>query len=674
MQSAEDAHVSLEKSYVERCKFAKTEPRKEVVNALKVAEDTGVLDLSSINLNLWSWQTLGKLLASSCRIRKLNLSNCLIPPRGIAAIFAVLSQGTYIEDLDLRGNNIQTSSVSYLSKMIRYNISLKRISLEWNCIGLLLDTFTLFCDGLAVNQMLEVLDLRNNQLNVDCAPALANALAKNSSLKCIDLRWNNLGWRGGQLLYSALQTNQSLIKIKLQGNCIPLELTTAIDQCALHNTTRATLLEECAQRTELLSQQLRKAEEERVREIQNLAQRSEEKVQLITQASQSRIEQMENQVAEKDKYIKELEKQVKTINEESQKRFDLVRQLQLQLKERDSVYQELLQESRKDCDDFNKKLSTKDEEILDLQNDLKAKLTAEQKRRQALEAVNISQSEEITRLEGELIQVKDRLARSRKQFEEHLELQKASDKELLDLETRENEKRLIHLQSELTAQKNSLQMRISELERSLEEKEHLRADLNSVLSRERARREEEISLAVQETKMREASRVAQLEDRLTTLREERLQFEKQLMQTQNQIQQLQQQNSSLIAEMADSQKKFSTLHEELSSERLNCQRLRQELADENSKLQSKSQAADKLQSEVDRLHQQVSDLLRGHLDIKHERQVERERLETLMEQRDREIENIRAQEVERANNLYAAFSKYLSSVSTSPSKTHISHS
>ncbi len=44
----------------------------------------------------------------------------------------------------------------------------------------------------------------------------------------IDLRWNNLGWKGGQLIYSALQTNQSLIKIKIQGNCIPLELTTAI--------------------------------------------------------------------------------------------------------------------------------------------------------------------------------------------------------------------------------------------------------------------------------------------------------------------------------------------------------------------------------------------------------------------------------------------------------------
>ncbi len=41
------------------------------------------------------------------------------------------------------------------------------------------------------------------------------------------------------------------------------------------------MLEECAQRTEILSQQLRKAEEERVREDTKSCTKSEEKVQLI---------------------------------------------------------------------------------------------------------------------------------------------------------------------------------------------------------------------------------------------------------------------------------------------------------------------------------------------------------------------------------------------------------
>ena len=66
--------------------------------------------------------------------------------------------------------------------MIFLNSSL---CLEWNAVGLLDNSFAVFCDGVGCNQSLQALDLRNNQINHDEAAELAANLKRNISLKAL---------------------------------------------------------------------------------------------------------------------------------------------------------------------------------------------------------------------------------------------------------------------------------------------------------------------------------------------------------------------------------------------------------------------------------------------------------------------------------------------------------
>ena len=65
----------------------------------------------------------------------------------------------------LKGNNISGNTVVLLGRLLRLNVSIARLSLEWNCVGLEKDCSAGLCAGLARNKGLQVMDLRNNQLN-----------------------------------------------------------------------------------------------------------------------------------------------------------------------------------------------------------------------------------------------------------------------------------------------------------------------------------------------------------------------------------------------------------------------------------------------------------------------------------------------------------------------------
>ena len=61
------------------------------------------------------------------------------------------------------------------------------LCLEWNALGMLDNSFALFCEGLGSNNTLQALDLRNNQVNHDGAVELAAALKRNSTIKALGM-------------------------------------------------------------------------------------------------------------------------------------------------------------------------------------------------------------------------------------------------------------------------------------------------------------------------------------------------------------------------------------------------------------------------------------------------------------------------------------------------------
>ncbi len=60
------------------------------------------------------------------------------------------------------------------------------MSLEWNSIGIMdRNSFTQFCESLAMNKTLKDLDLRNNQITHTSALELCTAIEVNTSLRTL---------------------------------------------------------------------------------------------------------------------------------------------------------------------------------------------------------------------------------------------------------------------------------------------------------------------------------------------------------------------------------------------------------------------------------------------------------------------------------------------------------
>ena len=84
--------------------------------------------------------------------------------------------------LDLRGNSIRSDGATALSQMLKVNSTLKRLLLEWNCIGIWENGIQNITESLSINQSLEELDLRNNKIGPQSIALLANGLKHNTSL------------------------------------------------------------------------------------------------------------------------------------------------------------------------------------------------------------------------------------------------------------------------------------------------------------------------------------------------------------------------------------------------------------------------------------------------------------------------------------------------------------
>jgi Ran GTPase-activating protein (RanGAP) involved in mRNA processing and transport len=265
--------VDLKKEYTRFCKLYSSEPLEIVATPLERASfgrDPTIVDLKGRGLRGVDCIALGKILASDAPISHLNLSDCLLLPQGFEALLEGLAKNTRLHTLELRGNNIQGTMTCVLAKLLKVNSSLKRLLLEWNCLGTTKESFSLFCAALAVNTGLEVLDLRNNQLNAEAAIELATALHKNKSIRHLDLRWNSIGVAGAKAIWDALRTNFTLQNIQLCGNFIPDEIVCYIEQCLQHQQEREKMMEEYASRTSILTRQLQKTEKEYKHELETM--------------------------------------------------------------------------------------------------------------------------------------------------------------------------------------------------------------------------------------------------------------------------------------------------------------------------------------------------------------------------------------------------------------------
>ncbi|XP_039295363.1 leucine-rich repeat-containing protein 45-like [Nilaparvata lugens] len=319
-----------------------------IKKALVKATISGELVLSGISLSAVSSAAIGSVISRLKNILKLDISDCLLPATSLSLLLQKLTNSQLV-GLNLKGNNIFGEGLDALSRFLMKNRSLKILKLEWNNLGASVDGFSQLCHALTSNSILEILDLRNNELNSECGFELFDAITRNSSLKELDLRWNNLGSEGGQSLLSALRSNKYLIDVKVQGNSIPAEIVAAIESSVDHNRVARRIQHEYTQRSQALSEQIAHIEQQRTHDMKTLSQQNAtqiksaldqltEKNRLVCelemelQDSQMIVSQLEAQlnalsselfvkrekVEMQEEMIKKLEKEVKSCKEEAE--------------------------------------------------------------------------------------------------------------------------------------------------------------------------------------------------------------------------------------------------------------------------------------------------------------------------------------------------------------------
>lgn len=197
------------------------------------------------------------MLISSSTIKSIDLTDCMLS-RGLSSIFNALSEGSCVECLNLKGNNVSGALVAELGQMFTHNNTLKRLHIEWNSIGSNPECFAKFCEGLCRNYNITELDLRYNQISLNCAQSLSKVIKFNRSIKSMDLSWNTLGLLGGETILAAMRGNKHITKFNLRGNCIPSDFVDELDEIVCENQQRQMTMprgnvEECLETVKNLS-------------------------------------------------------------------------------------------------------------------------------------------------------------------------------------------------------------------------------------------------------------------------------------------------------------------------------------------------------------------------------------------------------------------------------------
>lgn len=222
----------LRRAYSRLCQQSGAEPQEAVLQRL-LQPPRGRLDLATQSLTVDSCRALGKLLRAEALLTELVLSDCMLSEEGAALLLRGLCANTAVRLLDLKGNNLRAGGAEALGRLLRQNKSIQSLTLEWNSLGAWEDAFAAFCGGLAANEALLQLDLRNNQVSHQGAEQLALALKGNATLQQLDLRWNNIGLLGGRALVSCFPSNRSLRRLDLAGNNVPGDILRAVGRACV---------------------------------------------------------------------------------------------------------------------------------------------------------------------------------------------------------------------------------------------------------------------------------------------------------------------------------------------------------------------------------------------------------------------------------------------------------
>ncbi|XP_043280152.1 leucine-rich repeat-containing protein 45-like [Venturia canescens] len=670
--------------FVQLCENCNIPAPPEVLEKIKIGSTTGELKLSSMSIVVPICGILARVLASSSTIRKVDLGDCMLLSKGLSSILGALCEGSTVTSLNLKGNNVNGPMVGLLGKIFLHNNTLKQLSLEWNSLGSNLEEFGKFCEGLGMNHNIEELDLRYNQISPHCSEALSKALRMNKSLKSVDLAWNTLGLRGGQFLLEAMRENHGLTKLNLRGNCIPDEIIVAIDELLHKNqvtslVSQATMNESFSKLSRLHEgkESSRKTllDDSAGVDLLKLPSATPEvphETQGVPETFMPATKILENEIKDEScdkKMMIEADKTIVKLNQ--------------MLQDRSAAIELLTQEINTRAKDTEAAKSL----VEQLENEIK--LLKEER-----ESFNVEKSREITELREIREKSDDHWQKEYKKLEENLRDSLAREKELeARVQRYEREVRKIttemtslrektisqtrsyedliaksrielhRVKREMRERENRHKIELSVLKTSLKENTEGLEDCQAQLQKSRLElRENSDKLSTYRTKItdleKQNSRLLRIEESYEKLKDEKKIMDEKSHDFQRTIDTLQRQVAKLQGELIEPNRRYELIKDELEQEREKNGRLKLELAEERSRHQEQNSQILILNAQITALNNQINEIQNNHISAIRELDKERKMLKDAISNKERDFNDLKTEEVQRASQLYAAFSKY----------------
>ncbi|XP_004639523.2 leucine-rich repeat-containing protein 45 [Octodon degus] len=648
----------LRRSYSRLCKESGAEPQEVVLRQLHQPPQSR-LDLSGHSLTVDTCKALGKLLQNQTVWTELVLSDCMLSEEGATMLLQGLCVNTVMRLLDLKGNNLRAEGAEALGKFLRQNQSIQSLTLEWNNLGTWEEAFTTFCRGLAVNSTLRHLDLRNNQISHKGAEELALALQGNTTLQQLDLRWNNIGLLGGRSLVNCLPSNRTLWRLDLAGNSVPGDVLRAVEQAMDHNQEQHTAFQENQARTHILSREVQHLQKEKSKQFVDLMETIDKQREEMAKSSRAvavRVGQLQEALNERHSIIKSLKAKLQMAEAALALSDQKVQDLGEMLATAQQEYRLGQQEAAERESKLLRDLSAANEKNLLLRNQV-----------DELERKVKSQQEQLFLTRQELTHTSAEMKMRTVQAEERLDMEKRRARQSLEDSEKLHLKEVECITRHLEESQKAMQERVHRLEAlrlSLEEElSHVKA---AALS-ERGQAEEELMKARNQARLEEQQHLAHMEEKLRLLAQARDEAQGVCTQQKQMVADAQARAGQLHLQVEGQQRRLEELQQELSSKDqekvTEVSRVRVELQEQIGRLQAELAGQEALREKVAALERQLKVMVSDHREALLDKESENASLREKLRLKEAEVARIRDEEAQRASLLQNAILTYVQGTS-----------
>ncbi|XP_069511417.1 leucine-rich repeat-containing protein 45 [Ambystoma mexicanum] len=660
------------RSFIRLCKEGGFEPQETVLKQLHELRDDpggrGRLDFSTLNLSVESSDILGRLLQNDIHFTDILLSDCMLSEEGVKLLLHGLCSNSVVKRLDLKGNNLRAVGAEALGKLLRQNKSIRSLTLEWNNLGMWEDSFSLFCEGLGSNHFLQQLDLRNNQINHQGAGELAVALNRNSSLQDLDLRWNNIGLLGSRSLLNSLHNNKTMGKLELSGNNIPSDILKAIEQAIEHNHERQSTQKENRNRTQILSKEVSNLKEEKTKQFLDLMEaidKQREEFHRSSRTSAVRVGHLQEVLDERKSAVNSLRAKLQmteaSLALSEQKVQDLgellshAKQENFNLKERQA--KDLKQEKEETASIETKllrEMACANEKNLNLQSKV-----------EELERKCKSQQDRLFELKQELTNTSTELKLRAIQAEERLDAEKKRFKQTLEDSDNLRQKEVDHMARHVEESERSLQERIQRLEATRIALEEELSRVKAACVAERSRAEEEVMKAKNLARLEEQQKVSHLEEKLRQAIQSRDDAHNSGLLQKQELGDAKAKNHQLTLEIEGLKHRLHALEQDLAGKdreaMAQVNKVRMELEEQIGHLQAERTAQEGLKETIAALQRQLKAQTSSHRESVLDKESEIASLLEKLRLKDADIQRMREEEAQRTSFLHNAILSYVHS-------------